>query len=192
VLELGVGTGLALAAYPQHVRVTGIDLSPEMLAQAQQKIEQAGWTHITLRQMDATNLEFDDDVFDYVTAFHLVSVVPDHRRLIAEMLRVCKPGGTLLVVNHLRSERRWLAFLIDRLNPLTRHLGWRTDLRFADLADHPQLIVQRRFKVNPRSLFTVVMATKAERSRWIHKGQTPHPRGRSSTSSVREQSGTPR
>jgi phosphatidylethanolamine/phosphatidyl-N-methylethanolamine N-methyltransferase len=166
--------------------VTGVDLSAEMLAQAQRKVEQAGWTHVTLRQMDALNLEFDDDAFDYVTAFHLVSVVPDYRRLIAEMVRVCKPGGTLLIVNHLRSERPWLAFLVDRLNPLTRYLGWRTDLKFAELADHPQLLVQRRFKVTPRSLFTVVIATKTERVQRIDKGETPHPLGSSSIDRMRK------
>src|SRR5690606_14129742 len=58
VLEVGVGTGLSLPAYPAHAEVTGIDLSARMLAHAQEKINRNGWTHITLREMDAQNLEF--------------------------------------------------------------------------------------------------------------------------------------
>ncbi|HSD11779.1 MAG TPA: class I SAM-dependent methyltransferase, partial [Candidatus Binatia bacterium] len=78
VLEVGVGTGLSLSAYPRHAAVTGIDLAPEMLEQAQRKVNREGWRHIRLLQMNALDLKFSDGEFDYVTAFHVVSVVPDH------------------------------------------------------------------------------------------------------------------
>ena len=80
VLEVGVGTGLSLSAYPTHCDVVGIDLAQDMLDQADEKIREQGWRHITLRQMDALNLGFPDDSFDYVMAFHVVSVVPDAAR----------------------------------------------------------------------------------------------------------------
>ncbi len=93
VLEVGAGTGLSFGAYPSHCQVTGIDLAPEMLEQAQEKIARNGWRHLKVLEMDALNLKFADNTFDYVMAFHVVSVVPDVRRLMQEVLRVSKPGG---------------------------------------------------------------------------------------------------
>jgi phosphatidylethanolamine/phosphatidyl-N-methylethanolamine N-methyltransferase len=160
VLEVGVGTGLSLSAYPQHADVTGIDLAPEMLEQAQRKLNREGWRHIRLAQMNALDLKFSDAEFDYVTAFHVVSVVPDHVSLMREMVRVCKPGGTLVIINHFRSDRRWLAAMIDRLDPVTRKLGWRTTLQCTDLFAQVPLRVERRFKTSETSLFTVLIARK--------------------------------
>jgi len=162
VLEVGVGTGLSLSAYPGHAEVTGIDLAPEMLEQAQRKVKGEGWRHVRLMQMDALNLEFADGEFDYVTAFHVVSVVPDHAGLMREMVRVCKPGGTVVIINHFRSRRTWLARLIDRLDPITRKLGWRTTLRCEELFEGVPLRVERRFKTAQTSLFTVVIAHKPQ------------------------------
>lgn len=160
VLEVGVGTGLSLSAYPPHADVTGIDLARDMLDQAQEKITRNGWRHVTLRQMDALNLEFPAGHFDYVTAFHVVSVVPDHARLMGEIVRVCRPGGTIVVINHFRSQRGWLAPLVDLFDPITRRLGWRTTLRFSELFDGSSLRIERRYKTSPRSLFTVAIATR--------------------------------
>jgi phosphatidylethanolamine/phosphatidyl-N-methylethanolamine N-methyltransferase len=160
ILEVGVGTGLSLEAYPHHSEVTGIDLAPEMLEQAQRKVAREGWGHIRLLPMNALDLQFPDGSFDYVTAFHVVSVVPDYDRLMGEIYRVCKPGGTVVIINHFRSERAWLAALVDRLDPLTRKLGWRTTLRRADLLAAVPLRVRRQFKTSEASLFTVVIAAK--------------------------------
>lgn len=160
VMEVGVGTGLSLSAYPTHAEVTGIDLAPEMLEQAQRKVSRESWRHIRLLQMNALDLAFPDGEFDYVMAFHVVSVVPDHVSLMREMVRVCKPGGTVVVINHFRSGRPRLASLIDRLDPITRKLGWRTTLRCSDLFAQVQLRIERRFKTSGGSLFTVVIAKK--------------------------------
>lgn len=163
VLELGVGTGLSLSAYPQHADVTAVDLSSQMLAKARHKVEQAGWSHITVQQMDATQLEFADESFDYVTAFHLVTVVPEHQRLLDEMIRVCKPNGTIVIINHFRSPRRWVSCFVDLINPLTVRLGWRTTLGLNEFLDAAPLEVERVFKTSVRSLFTVVIAQKKEK-----------------------------
>jgi phosphatidylethanolamine/phosphatidyl-N-methylethanolamine N-methyltransferase len=160
VLEVGVGTGLSLPAYPAHAEVLGIDLSPAMLQHAQEKIEQQGYKHITLRQMDALNLELPDASFDYVMAFHIVTVVPDCGRLVREITRVCKPGGTIVIINHLRSPRRWIAALVDLVSPFTHLLGWRTTLSYEELVGAAPIKVVRRFKTSPRSLFTVIIAEK--------------------------------
>lgn len=158
VLELGVGTGLSLCAYPPHADVTGIDLAQDMLDQAGEKISEHGWSHITLRQMDALALDFPDDCFDFVMAFHVVSVVPNANRLMDEARRVCRPGGKLVIINHFRSPRRWLRSLVDLVDPVTRHLGWRTTLGLDDLLNDTAVAVEQQYKTNPRSLFTVLVA----------------------------------
>lgn len=160
VLEVGVGTGISLPFYPAHADVTAIDLSEDMLEKAEQKIQAHDWGHITLQKMNAMDLQFPDESFDYVTAFHIASVVPDPVRLMHEMFRVCKPGGTLVIVNHFRSEKKWLGPLMDLLDPVTRRIGWRTTLRFSDLVDRVPVRVEERFKTSRQSLFTVVVARK--------------------------------
>jgi phosphatidylethanolamine/phosphatidyl-N-methylethanolamine N-methyltransferase len=161
VLELGVGTGLSLDAYPPHCHVTGVDLAPDMLERAQDKVNRNGWRHITLEQGDALDLKFADDSFDYVMAFHVVSVVPDPRRMMAEARRVCRPGGSIVVINHFRSPRPVLARLQRTIEPLTRWLGW-TTLHLVDVLDRRALHVERQWKTSARSLFTIVVARNAK------------------------------
>lgn len=165
VLEVGVGTGLSLSAYPPHCDVVGIDLSQEMLDQADEKVREQGWRHISLRQMDALNLTFPDDSFDYVMAFHVVSVVPDATRLLDEARRVLRPNGTLVVINHFRSERPIIGSLVEMADPVTRKLGWRTTLRLVDMFHGVPVAIERQFKTSPRSLFTVVVARNQKEMR---------------------------
>jgi len=162
VLELGVGTGLSLEAYPQHCQVTGIDLAPEMLERAQDRVNRNGWRHVTLQQGDALNLAFADDAFDYVMAFHVVSVVPDPQRMMAEAERVCRPGGLLAIINHFRSRQRAVARVQRGIDPITRRLGWTTTLCLPQLLDGSRLHVERQWKTSPRSLFTIVVARNAK------------------------------
>jgi phosphatidylethanolamine/phosphatidyl-N-methylethanolamine N-methyltransferase len=179
VLELGAGTGLSFSAYPERTDVTAIDLSSHMLAEARRKVERADWSHIKVQQMDATRLEFADESFDYVTAFHLVTVVPDHRRLLSEMVRVCKPNGTIVIINHFRSQRRWISFFVDVINPLTVRLGWRTTLSLQEFLGAAPLDVQRASKTSCRSLFTVVIAKKLhDPDHCLNKSDTHRKRGR--------------
>ena len=163
VLEIGVGTGLSLDTYPRHCQVTGIDLAPDMLEKAQERIDRHGLRHVTVEQGDALALRFADDSFDYVTAFHVVSVVPDARRLMAEAQRVCRPGGQIVIINHFRSENRSVARLQHTIDPMTRRLGWTTSLYLRDLIDPRTLHVERQWKTSPRSLFTIVIARNAKR-----------------------------
>ena len=162
VLEIGVGTGLALGAYPRHCRVTGIDLAPDMLERARERVRRKGWGHIALMQGDALNLQFADDSFDYVMAFHVVSVVPDAQRLMSEAQRVCRPGGLIAIINHFRSAHPTVARVQGGIDPLTRRLGWTTTLGLPDLLDRDTLHVERQWKTSPRSLFTIVIARNAK------------------------------
>jgi phosphatidylethanolamine/phosphatidyl-N-methylethanolamine N-methyltransferase len=157
VLELGVGTGLTLDAYPTHCRVTAVDLAADMLAKARERVVEHGWSHVTLLQGDAMNLDFPDDSFDYVMAFHVVSVVPDAHRMMAEMRRVCRPGGVITVINHFRSTSPWIARLQRAVDPIFRRLGW-TTLELEELLAGGGMDVDRVWKTSARSLFTIIRA----------------------------------
>ena len=160
VLEIGVGTGISLAAYPRGVNVVGIDLSQSMLDQAAARVEADGLQNVELRCMNACELDFPDASFDYVMAFHVVSVVDDIDRLMQGIYRVCKPGGTIVVINHFRSPRWYIAPVVDLISPVTKHLGWRTTLRIDDLSQSAPIKVKSQYKSSPTSLFTVVVAER--------------------------------
>jgi phosphatidylethanolamine/phosphatidyl-N-methylethanolamine N-methyltransferase len=160
VLEVGVGTGLSLEAYPSHCQVTGIDLSHEMLERAQRKLDPVRHRHIQLQQMDAMNMAFPTNAFDYITAFHVVTVVPDPARLVGEMTRVCRPDGQLVIINHFSSSRRVIRGVVGLVDPLTRKLGWSTRLSIDDVMERTELSLENRYKTSPWSLFTIVEARK--------------------------------
>lgn len=162
VLEVGAGTGTSFPAYPHHCEVTGIDLAPDMLARAQQKIQQNGWSHLRVLEMDALKLEFPDNSFDYIMAFHVVTVVPDPIRMMEEARRVCRPGGRIVIVNHFTSESRLLGFLTETLDPVTRYLGWRTNLRLKPFIQATELQIESAYKLSKLSLYTVLVGINAK------------------------------
>lgn len=136
VLEVGVGTGLALPDYRPDRQVVGIDLSAPMLEKAKQRVAEQGLGHVVgLIEMDAERMAFADASFDIAVAMYTASVVPDARKLFAEMSRVVRPGGHLLFVNHFAAEDgpRW--WVERSLSPLARWLGWHPDFALRDLLD---------------------------------------------------------
>jgi phosphatidylethanolamine/phosphatidyl-N-methylethanolamine N-methyltransferase len=165
VLEVGAGTGTSFPAYPTHCNVTGVDLAPDMLARARQKIEDNGWGHLKVMEMNALDLKFPDNSFDFVMAFHVVTVVPDPVLMIAEAKRVCKPSGKIAIVNHFTSDVPVLGSLTKAMDPLTRWLGWRTDLQLKPFIAATGLTVEKVYKINKNSLYTVVLARKETNGR---------------------------
>lgn len=114
-LEVAIGTGLNLAHYPQGVRVTGVDLTPEMLAIARRRSADLGMS-VPLTEGDAQALPFADTTFDTVVCTYAMCSVPDERATVDEMLRVLKPGGRLILVDHIRSSvppLYWLQRLME-------------------------------------------------------------------------------
>lgn len=158
VLELGVGTGLSMGAYPAHSRVVGVDIARDMLERAQDKLLRKGIGHVHLMQMDAMQLGFADAAFDYVTAFHVASVVPDPVAMLREAQRVCRPGGTIVIINHFSRDGDVPRRLTRLIDPVTRRLGWRSTLSLTDVLNGSPLKIERAFKWPRRSLFTVVIA----------------------------------
>jgi phosphatidylethanolamine/phosphatidyl-N-methylethanolamine N-methyltransferase len=161
VLEVGAGTGTSFPAYPTHCQITGVDLAPDMLTRARQKIAENGWSHIKVLEMNALSLDFPDNSFDYVMAFHVVTVVPDPVAMIKEAKRVCKPGGKIVIVNHFTSDFPVLGKVTRSLDPITRWLGWRTDLKLKPFIASTDLAVERVYKINKASLYTVLVGTKS-------------------------------
>jgi ubiquinone/menaquinone biosynthesis C-methylase UbiE len=102
VLEVAVGTAINLGLYPREVRLTGVDLSPEMLARARSRSDEIG-RPIELREADVEALPFEDATFDTVVSTLAMCAVPDVRAAIAEMHRVLRPGGRLLLLDHIGS-----------------------------------------------------------------------------------------
>lgn len=151
ILEVGVGTGLSLPYFRADARVTGIDVSAEMLAKARRRVERRKLKQVeALLEMDAENMSFEGNAFDAVLALYVASVVPNPARFAAEMRRVCKPGGTIVVVNHFTSENPAMRFIEKRLAPLAGKIGFHADFPLDTFIDDSQLQVR---EVRPSNLF---------------------------------------
>jgi len=125
VLEVAIGTGLNLRFYPEGVALTGIDLSAEMLAIAHTRAE----TTVALVQGDAHALPFEDDTYDTVVCTFGLCAIPDIDRAIAEMHRVLRPGGRLVLVDHVAGSARPLRVLQRLLETVSIPLGGEHFLR---------------------------------------------------------------
>ena len=142
ILEVGVGTGLSLPLYPNDVKVTGIDISTEMLEKARARVEEGGLSQVqAVLEMDAEDLRFPDSSFDKVVAMYVVSVVSDPSRVVEEMRRVCKPGGEIFIVNHFRARNPVIRVLEGLVSPLAKLVGFHPDLALEDLLEKTRLDV---------------------------------------------------
>lgn len=122
VLEVGVGTGKNLMRYPEGVSVTGIDFSARMITRAQERVTRLELQNVTLLEMDAERMEFDDDSFDTVVSTCVFCSVPLPIQGLKEIRRVCKPEGKVLMLEHVRSSGPILGTVMDFLNPIPLHL----------------------------------------------------------------------
>jgi phosphatidylethanolamine/phosphatidyl-N-methylethanolamine N-methyltransferase len=148
ILEVGIGTGLNLPLYPASCRLTGIDLSQEMLDKAVERAQKLAMPNVVLKVMDATSMDFGDNEFDKAVATYTISAVPDPVAVLREMRRVVKPGGTLVILNHFRSERRLSGHLEDLVAPVCTRLGWKSNLAMMPLLEQVGLAPEVVVKVN--------------------------------------------
>ena len=157
VLEVGVGTGLALPHYNRDKRITGIDLSKEMLRRARERVRTDGLSHVqALHEMDAEATTFDDASFDIAVGMFVASVVPNPRRLLAEMRRLVRPGGNILFVNHFAAAKgpRW--WLERAMAPASRALGWHPDFSMDAIFSADDMARIDTESVPPLGIFTLV------------------------------------
>lgn len=159
ILEVGVGTGLSLPLYPRGVRVTGIDISEDMLARARARAARDGLDHVMgLQCMDAECMQFADASFDKVVAMYVVSVVPSPTRLVAEMRRVCRPDGELYIVNHFQHDYALVAGAERLIAPFSRLLGFHPDLPLDNFLRETGLELTGRIPVNLLGYWTLLHA----------------------------------
>jgi phosphatidylethanolamine/phosphatidyl-N-methylethanolamine N-methyltransferase len=136
ILEVGVGTGISLPDYAPHNRIVGVDLCEPMLRQAVERVAAHKLSHVEiLSVMDAQRLALPDASFDVVVAQFVITAVPNPEATLDEFARVIKPGGEIILVNHIGAEsgpRKVFEFCFA---PIARKLGWRPEFPFARLAD---------------------------------------------------------
>ena len=167
ILEIGVGTGLSFDDYDATTEITGIDISGPMIARARMRAASGRYPFVKgLSVMDAHNLRFDDATFDCVVGQFVITLVADPERVLSECARVLKPGGQIVLVNHLYSERG-LAAAFERLCAnKVRVLGLRPEFPFSRLADwaaqHGGAELIERRKVKPFGVYTLVRFRRCE------------------------------
>jgi phosphatidylethanolamine/phosphatidyl-N-methylethanolamine N-methyltransferase len=157
VLEVGVGTGLSLPHYARHLDIVGIDLAPEMLEKARERVARSKLAHVSgLHEMDAGALTFGDATFDTVVAMYVMTVVPHPDRVMAELARVVRPGGQVLLVNHFSQDDGVRGFVERRMAPFGDRLGWHPlfDVSRVMVSDDLQLMERR--SLAPMGLFTML------------------------------------
>jgi phosphatidylethanolamine/phosphatidyl-N-methylethanolamine N-methyltransferase len=161
VLDVGIGTGLSLSQYSSRNRIIGVDLSEPMLRRAMTRLERRPLPHVEmLAVMNAERLGFADASFDVVVAQYFITAVPDPEAALDEFARVVKPGGEIVLVNHLAAEEAGLRRSCEqRFAPLVRHLGWRMEFPFARLAawaDSAGYYLLERREVPPLGHFSLM------------------------------------
>jgi phosphatidylethanolamine/phosphatidyl-N-methylethanolamine N-methyltransferase len=156
ILEVGVGTGLSLPRYDSDKKIVGIDVSSEMLAIARRRVQARGLSNVAaLAEMDGERLAFRDNQFDAVVAMYVMSVTPNPRQCLAEMQRVCSPGGTILICNHFVKERE--GSVSPWLEPLSRQLGWHPNFALPELLENSSLEMATMDPVPPFGLFNLLV-----------------------------------
>ncbi|NOT69904.1 MAG: methyltransferase domain-containing protein [Hyphomicrobium sp.] len=161
VLEVGVGTGLSLPEYKPHLDITGIDLAPEMLEKARERVKSEGLKNISaLKVMDASNLEFPDATFDTVVGMYLITVVPDPEKVMRELSRVTKPGGEVMLVNHFSQEDGVRGWVERRMAPFADLVGWHSVFDVSRVMVCPELKLMDRRSLRPMGIFTMMRFRK--------------------------------
>ena len=161
VLEVGVGTGLSLPDYKKHLDIVGIDLAPEMLDKARERVASERLTNVSgLHVMDAGDLQFPDASFDTVVAMYVITVVPDPEKVMRELSRVVKQGGEVMLVNHFSQDDGVRGWVERKMAPFADLVGWHSvfDVSRVMVCDDLRLVDRRSLR--PMGLFTMMRFRK--------------------------------
>jgi phosphatidylethanolamine/phosphatidyl-N-methylethanolamine N-methyltransferase len=163
VLEVGVGTGLSLPDYDSDLEIVGIDLSPDMLEKARERVAAEELSHVTgLHEMDAADLKFPNAAFDTVVAMYVMTVVPEPEVVMRELARVTKPGGQVLLVNHFSQREGMRGWVERRMAPFADNIGWRSVFDVSRVTVCDDLDLVERKSLRPLGLFTMLRFAKAK------------------------------
>jgi phosphatidylethanolamine/phosphatidyl-N-methylethanolamine N-methyltransferase len=165
ILEVGVGTGISLPDYARHNRLIGVDISEPMLRKAQERVRAERLTHVQgLAVMDATKLAFPDAAFDVVVAQYVITAVPHPEATLDEFARVLKPGGEIVLVNHIGAETGLRRAFEQWFAPVARRLGWRPEFPWGRLAAwaarRPEIRLIERLPMPPLGHFSLIRFAK--------------------------------
>lgn len=165
VLDVGVGTGLELPMIDRRTRIIGVDLSRPMLARAAARVHRLGLRNVEgLVAMDAMRLAFPDGCFDMLVAPYVLTVVPDPRASLDEWSRVLKPGGELVLVNHVGAAGGPVAAVEAWLGRHAERLGWHPQFPWSVVGDwlaaRPDMRLVERRTLAPMGLFTLARIAK--------------------------------
>jgi phosphatidylethanolamine/phosphatidyl-N-methylethanolamine N-methyltransferase len=167
ILEVGVGTGISLLSYQRNHRIVGIDISAPMLRRAQERVAEHGLNNVeALAVMDAKHLALPDASFDVVVAQYVITAVPDPEATLDEFLRVLKPGGEIVLVNHLGAEQGPRRVFELCFSPLARRLGWSPEFPWARLvrwAERDSVRLIERRPMPPLGHFSLIRFGKDSR-----------------------------
>jgi phosphatidylethanolamine/phosphatidyl-N-methylethanolamine N-methyltransferase len=167
ILEIGVGTGLSFDDYDTTTEITGIDISEPMIAHARERLASGRYPYVReLSVMDAGALVYPDDMFDCVVGQFVITLVDNPERVLSECARVVRPGGQIILVNHLYSERGLAAAVERLLAQKARGLGLRPEFPFQRLAawasTHGGAELIERRKLKPFGIYTLVRFRRAD------------------------------
>src|ERR1700726_1925994 len=166
ILDVGVGPGLSPSDYLRAPKLCGAEISDPLRRKAQQRVRALGLGNVeTLAVMDAKSLAFADSFFDAVVAQYVITAVPDPEAALDDFIRVLKPGGELILVNHIGAERGPRRAFELAFAPLGRRLGWRPEFPWARLvgwaAKHGGVTLTERRPMPPMGHFSLIRYRKA-------------------------------
>ncbi len=158
ILEVGVGTGLSLPLYPDHVKVVGIDLSEPMLKLAREKVEREELSQVeSLQLMNAQEMTFPDNSFDRVVAMYVASVVPDRKEFVREVQRVCRPGGIIIFLNHFASDSGLMEKVETAMTRFSGILGFNPHLSLQEFLKETEFEADQIIPANLFGYWTLVL-----------------------------------
>jgi phosphatidylethanolamine/phosphatidyl-N-methylethanolamine N-methyltransferase len=161
ILDVGIGTGISLMDYARSNCLVGVDYSEAMLRKAYERVREHRLDHVAaLAVMDAQRLGFADGYFDVVVAQYVITAVPDPERSLDEFARVVRPGGEIILVNHLGAEAGFRRLFERGFAPIARRLGWRPEFPFERLeqwaAQHGGVRLVERRPMPPLGHFSLI------------------------------------
>jgi phosphatidylethanolamine/phosphatidyl-N-methylethanolamine N-methyltransferase len=165
ILDVGIGTGLSLTDYSRTTKICGVDISEPMLRKARERARTLNLTNVeALSVMDAKHLAFADGTFDAVVAQYVVTAVPEPEATLDDFVRVLKPGGELILVNHIGAESGPRKIFELAFAPVARRLGWRPEFPWARLvnwaARHGGIELIERRPMPPMGHFSLIRYRK--------------------------------